>query len=531
MGVVAIEITGIPRNDNLYSYSVQEDATRLDPNSFEGGFGQLAFSTNDWSDSFRLSNTSVTLSDGSRGKFQGIVRDTDSTDGVINITADGALSLFNAWRTVQPFQGTLEAYMQYLVGLVGITNNLVVDSSIRTTPVIAPGYVGNVWDNLKQFFAVNQWEIALVFNRVVVRPIRKIYAYHDNVITETVTRNNQVTAEQIEIYWYNHVWGSQTQVYPVPSASGGLSNPIVVNANETIVQQFSIDGSLLSINQPVVQDFVANTSYAGTNGVYAVAGNDGLPVTAAQWTAEGGRLSVRITEDPSIIEVTVTGARTAALSPFRIAMTAGTSSYYDSLRITGTGITWNKELLTLHTGAAPSATGEVVGATVDNKYVRTLADAYTAGLHTAKAFSGPTITLSGSAPSLNRPADDDAYVTSTIGQFNTYHTGDTIGQFNIEYTGWSIQQFNDFWRARTADNFDNQLFGQGVGSQIVTKDLIYRVVSTTTDPAVVQYTAVTDTIIDVFNYFWSGKTIGDFNTRYAGYRIQDFNASPIRTTL
>lgn len=526
----AIEVTGIPRKPNIYSYNVQEDAIRLDPNSFEGGVGQLALSTNNWADSFKLLNSNIDLSDGIRGKFQGIVRDTDATDGVINITADGALALFNSWRTVAPFNGTLNDYMTYMVGLVGITNNLVVDSSIASTAVVVPGFLGNVWDNLKQFFSVNQWEIALVFNRVIVRPIRTIVAQHDNVITETQTRNNQVTAEQIEIYWYNHTWGTQSQVYPIPSSGNGVSNPIVVNAGETIVQQFTIDGSLATVNQPVVQDFVANASYAGTNGVYAVAGNDGLPVTAAQWSAQGGRLSVRITSDPSIIEVMVTGASSAALSPYRIAMTAGTSSYYDSLRITGTGITWDKQLLTLHTGAAPSATGEVVGATVDNRYVRTLANAYTSGIHTAAAFSGPTITLSGSVGALNRSVDDDAYVTSTIGDFNTYHVGDTIGQFNTEYSGWTIQQFNDFWRERTTDNFVNQLFGQGIGSRILTKDINYRVVSTTTDPARVQYTAVTDTTIGDFNSARSGKTIGQFNAQFAGYRIQDFNAVPLRTS-
>lgn len=524
-----IEITGIPLKSNIYDYSVQEDATSLDPSAFTGGVGQLTFSADDWDESFRMINSVIDLSDGSRGKFEGVVTETESTDGALNVVADSALTLFNSWHTVPPFSGALYSYIQTLANICGIPNNVNVASSIATTHLEVPGYLGNVWDGLKQFLAAHQWEIALVFNRVTVRPIREIVAVHDNVVTETVARNSQVTAEEIEVYYYNNVWATLKQVYPVPSSDAGYDSPLVVNAGSTLVQQVTIDGTLISVNQPAVQDWVGNTDYSGTNGVYAVAGNDGLPVTAAQWTAKGGRLSVATTDDPSIIEVTVIGADIPELSPFRIAMTAGTASYYDALRITGAGTVWDKRLLTLKTGAAPSSTGDKVGTTVDNRFISTLADAYTCGLKVAATFAGTSLTLSGTVMSLNRPTDSEAYITSTFGDFNLANLGNTLSQFNTFYAGATFEQFNTYWRNITSEDYENQLFGQGVGARILTNDINYRVVSTTTGPANVQYSAVADTTIGDFNGSWLGKTFADFNVQYDGYRFQDFNAVPLRS--
>lgn len=521
-------ITPLARPEKIASYTVQEDVTSFDPSSMTGGYGQLTFSTDDYDESFRVQGTTVTLEDGSRGKFQGLVRSLDGADGVLNVTADSTLALFNSWHSVPPFVGTLDDYVSDLAARVGITVPIIVGDGPSLPTITAPGFLGNVWDNLKKCLSANRCEVALVYNNLMVRQARTTSAYAENVITESYTVNDQTTAELVEIVWRENTGlTAQNPIYPGPLET----TPLSVEANSTITQAFTLSASMLSVNQPVVQDWVDDLPYGGTNGVYSVVGKDELPITAAQWTAAGGSLTVSLTDDPSVIEVTVKGANIPTLSPFRIAMSSGSSTYYDSLRITGTAITWTEHTLTLHTGALPNATGQSVGVTVTNPFITSLAQAYTAGFYAAATYSGGRKTLTGSTPTLNRPGSTEEFISATMEDFNNVNTSATMADFNAEYSGQTMEQFNAYWAQVAELRFDNQLFGQGVGSRFFRSDAMYRVVSTTTSAADVQYTAVLDTTMGDFNEAHSGRTMGDFNVEYAGYRIQDFNLAPLRRTL
>lgn len=527
----AVELDLLPpgHKSNISTYSVQEDATTLDASTFEGGAGQVTFEVQDFKDSHESLGRVVNLSDGSRGKFQAIVQAVSGVDGSLTLTGDSVISRLNMWTSVPPFQGTLEAYVITLVGRAGWPPGLAgyrVDPSIANRPVVAPGFVGNLWDHLKMFLVSQQVEMAQVYNHIVVRPPRTIEAYRERTISESYSLDNQSTAQQVEITYYNHRWGGLLEFYPTTTED---AQPLVVDANQTLVQDFRVEGSLLSVNQPTVQAFVNNTSYEGTPGVYSVAGNDGLPVTPAQWVAKGGGLSVEIAEDPSVIRVTVTGADIPNLAPFRIAMTAGTGSYYNSLHITGTGTTWNKQVLTLTTGAPLSATGESVGVTVDNPYIDTLAQAYTTGLIVAGAFSGPRFEVNGSTKSLNRPDEDNAVISSTFADYNAARPGQTFAAFNAEWDGSTFESFNNYWVEQAQDRFSNQLFGQGVGARLRRGDAYFRIANTTTDPSTVAYTARLDTIIGDFNTALAGKTFNDFNNIHAWKTFGEFAPVPLRT--
>ena len=510
---------------NRENYSVQEDATSMDPTSPSGGVGQLTYTIADYPGSHRLLNERVVLDDAGRGRFEAEVRNLSKTSGGLAVTADGALTGFNEWHTVPPFSGTMTAYMNLLATITGVSNAIFVDPSISSVTVVVPGYQGNVFDHFRQFLSAHQWEVSQVYQRIVVRPIRTIVAYDVNLIDETENIGVVTTPPVFDVNWYDTRWGSQREFYPVPSSDATV---LVVESGETLVQEFTLDGSLASVNQPVVQDYVANSSYAGTNGAYAVAGKDGLPITAAQWVANGGRLSVEIGADPRVLIVTVQGANIPDLTPFRIAMTAGASSYYNALRVTGTGTTWTKNKITFNTGEDQINSDSYTGAEIDNIYIQSPGQALTAAIYAMKSMVGPTHSLSGSTVALNQPNASADIVAASIGDFNATYPGMLISGFNTLYSGQTIQQFNDYWEEVNANDFSNQLFGQGVGARLVRDTACYRVISTTTGPDVVNYEAVSDTTIGDFNTRFAGATIADFNTHYAGQVIRDYNVTPIR---
>lgn len=510
---------------NRESYDVQEDATSFDPSNPTGGVGQLSYTIRDYPGAHRLLDQTATLDDGSRGRFEGTVRSLTRNDFGLEVMVDGALSGLNEWHTVLPYVGTLAGYVNYIVNITGITNSVTVDPNISATPVTVTGYKGNVWDQFRSFLSANQWEVSQVFSRIVVRPIRRIVAVDNNLISESENINIQTPAPKFDVNWYSGEWAGSAEFFP------GMQEevtPLVVDANATTVQEFTVSGSIQSLNQPVVQDFVFDRSYEGTNGVYSVVGNDNLPIRSSQWIDRGGSLTVRLTDDPSVIEVTIKGADIADLSPFRIAMSAGASSDYNSLHITGTGVSWIKNTMTFYTGASQTSTGSETGTEIDNPFIRTQGQAVTAALYAMKGMAGPAHTLSGSTTSLNQGVDHRDEFTATMGDFNATHPGLTMAGFNSVYSGLTMEEFDEIWRDANSGQFENQLFGQGIGSRIIRPTCIYRITSTTTGPDVVNYEAVSDTTMGDFNSRFAGATMGDFNDHYAGQRFQDYNVTPLR---
>lgn len=513
------------RNDNLISFSVQEDATPIDPSSSFGGVGQITATLDDFTDSHLLLGE-IILGSGDRGKTSGTIRNLSSRDGILTITADSVLGLFNANHTAMPQNTTLGAAIQYYCDLVGIPNDVLVDASLTSRSVIYPGWIGNAWTFLKQLLIKEQIELALVYDRIYVRPLHGLVVTLDRTTSQSWSANNQTAAKKIEIYYYNHTYGTQSEVYPLITEDATIYQ---VDAGQTITFTQQLNASLSSVNQPTCVDFVNDTTYAGTNGVYAVSGNDGLPITAAQWVAQGGSLSVKVTDDPSIIEVTITGSSMPDYAPYRIAMSSGSSNFYNALHITGTGVTWDKKLITIPTGAPSAITSQDVGVTIDNPYVSTLAQAYTLGMRAAASYSGTTQTLSGSATDINQAGAGAALVQPTFADFNTATVaGSTFADFNALWSGKTFTDFNTYWEATVADLWANQAYGNAPGARVLEPDVNYRVTSVTTTESSVQFTADSDTIMSDFNSVWNGLTFSDFNTQFAGKKMKDFDMTPLR---
>lgn len=484
---------------NIKSFSVQEDATPIEPSSSAGGVGQISISLDDFDDAPRLIGE-IVVTDGSRGKTSGTIKSVTSTDLALQITADSVLGMFNVDRTALPFVGNLRNAIQYYCDLVGIQNDVFVDTTLASRSVVYPGWVGNAWVNMKQLLAKEQIEMALVFDRVYVRPLRQLVVNQNKMVSTGWTLDNSNAAKTVEVYYYNNTSGAQIEVYPVKGEDPSIYS---VNAGDTITVTQKLNASLSIVNQPVAVDFVNNQSYAGTGGVYSVVGNDNLPVTAAQWNAQGGKVVVRVTDDPSVIEIDITGASMQDYSPYRIAMSSGASNDYNSLHITGTGVSWNKKMITLITGATDATTSTVIGVTVDNPYVSTLQDAYNLGVKTAQAYAGVNYTVSGSAYDLNRNGEGNALIQATIGDFNTAYTaGTTIAAFNALWVGQDISDFNDYWDNQIDTLWENQLFGNAPGARVLRDDANFRVTSATTTEGTVQFTAALDTLVKDFNDKW-----------------------------
>jgi len=484
---------------NFENFSVQEDATPIDPSSSFGGVGQITFDTLEDEDSRRLIGN-LTLVDGSRGKTSGSVKSISGNNGRLSVVADSILGLFNVDRTVPPYRGTLSGAINYYCDFVGIPNGVTVDSEIASRAVVYPGWKGNVWVGIKQILAKEQVEMALVFDRIHVRPLRKLVAHLDRSTAESFSIEGSNAARSIDISYYNHEYGMQKEVYPPTLDDATIFQ---VDAGETIVFQERLNASLFSVNQPVVQDWVDDDRYDGTNGVYSVVGNDGLPITAAQWLAQGGSVSVAITDDPSIIEVTVRGANMPDYAPYRIAMSSGSGNYYNSLHITGEAIVMSEETVNIKTGVTNVSSSDEVGVVVKNPFIRTREEAYSLGMIVAGAYAGLNYTVSGTALDLNRGEGSRDVIQATIADFNlAVDSGTTIATFNAEWSGRDIAAFNVYWQEQVDALFGNQLFGNAIGARVLGDKANFRITTATTKPDVIDYTASLDTIVSDFNNAW-----------------------------
>lgn len=475
---------------NIEGYSITEDATTIDPSNYNGGAGQITVQTQDIvaSNIREFYTAFLMLDDTTLGSVQGTVRGMSNNSGSLTLTADSIVGLLNVDKLVEPQTGTLSQAFSYYLGLVDLAGSLDVDSSIAARQVYYRGWDGNVWDNLKRILLSERIELSFVDGSIVVRPLRtqEIDASH---FTQTGWEmNSQQVASKVRVHYYSNTLLNQGEVYPVPpdeimpqdrEESGPAPEPTVYNvdAGERLVFTVDMKASLTQVNQPQVVDFVENRSYAGTNGVYAVAGNDGKPIKASQWTAQGGRLSVRLL-NPNQIEVTIIAPAVSTYAPYRIAMTAGASSYYNSLHITGRGVFFTDRYVDLVTGATANTTAEEIGAEIENPFISTLSQAYSVGQFAAATYA-TTQTISGSG-------------------------------------------------RRLVDT--NVAFGNVAGGRILVDNAYYRVDSATHGPDQTSLNGSLDTLIKDVNARFDGMTMGEFSEIWMGRPMLDVTMAPLKET-
>lgn len=526
---MAVKVTVAGKvQENTSGFSVSEDSTPLDPSDTVGAVGQYTFglAEENVEDNPRfLKGKTAALSDGTQGQTTGTVTSVAGRNGDLTFTVASRIAQIAVERVIQPFTGTLGDYLELLLASVGITSFFNIDSDIEDIPIVALGYTGNVWDLMKRLCTARQIEISLVSSNVVFRSLRQRTAQVHRDSGRGWTVDESRMARSVQVNYYEKVRRVGALVYP----SGGWTpeTPVlVVNAGETIETNVPLKVSLESIDQPICVPSVS--AFYEASSVYTVTGNDGLPIMPAQWAADGGSVSVQINEDTRSITITVTAPSDARLSPFKIAMPSGVNESYSSLRIIGTGIHFDQKSIILHTSVDPDKVSEEIGTVVDNEQISSSDDAYHAGMWAVRGFSGTRNIITRESAGINRLGDSGSYAYPTIDDFNAIYGSGSVNSFNAIYAGQTVEDVNAFLRSLTANNFENQAFGNVSGARVFEGDAWFRIRSATLDPSGVSFSAESDTIVDDWNGVWGGLTVNDYNASWAGYTVADAATAPLR---
>lgn len=527
----------------ISGYTAVEDATPIDPAKSAGGVGQLSFSViedPDANGTVTLIDATVNMSDGEKGTTVGVISSIDMDSGIANISADSRLTALLNTRTAAPMATTMEQTFRYYLSLANITSGIVFELPEDVTYrygvnaiVPTPGWRGVVFDYLRDFAVVCGAEISLVSDNVVFRPLRTRVAEVKRDSAQRLTTAKGSLAQFVEVAYYQNRFVVNGQAYP-PGGAWKSDVPVYqVDAGEELEVEIELPASLTSITQPVCVPYVARYAQGS---VYSVIGNDGLAIVPQQWLDGGGSVTVRIGEDTSTVVITIKGSIKTDLAPYRIAVGAGVSDAYSSLRLQATGTYTDKQILRIPTGVSAEETPQEVGVTVDNPYISTVDDAYTLGIRTAMNYSGFEQSFSATTVGINRAGVSGSTAYPTFDDFNTgldgrvtVWNGKTFNDFNAEWASSTFATISDYYLNLVLAEFSNQAFGNVSGARVRYRDSWYRIDSANITPNSVSYNASADTLFSDFSTAWlltpyEGMSGGPRPAKTTDYTYAEFNA-------
>ena len=360
---------------NVSSCSYSAEINSRNPGDYSGASQQVTFTVPLTSETYmdQWGGASLFLDDSAIIE-QGQVTAISDTGTQASYTVAGLASRLNRSRKVQPFNNTaLTVVVRAYFAAAGVS--IPVPNMVGDFNVTVPAWEGDLYDGLKQLLGAYGCYMWLEGDQVEIRQ----FALSDtltelpaNLVSKGRSVQGQDTVEWVEMAYYNSAYITNRQVYPY-----GIEAPTVfsVGAEETVVYEVQLNASLESVDQPVSVNTI-NLGSIDTFGQYAVVDNAGAPVTSAEWLGQGGKVEVRL-KDHRTLEVTIRGMSTAAAerAPFRIAEFGDRADA--ALYVTGTGVRQERKTVRLHTGSSRAVPDTVQ--TVDNPFVSTLAQAYTAG--------------------------------------------------------------------------------------------------------------------------------------------------------
>lgn len=427
-----------------------------------------------------LVDKEVRIEDPRKGFTLGTITGTsDSYDGgIIQLTGISRLGSLNVYGVQsQPFVGTLSEAFTYYLSLAGVTTDLFVDDSIANRPVVFPGWNGELWYNLKLMAAAQDCDLSLVSGVILLREIRARVATVDRDLTRAVSVGSGTLAQAVEVYQYNNQAITNQLVYP-PGGWTPEVEVLTVNAGETTEYTLELSASLSAIQAPVMQTFVAQNH--SSSSVYTIVADDGLPVSPDLWTAQGGSLSVSISDDSTHLIVKLVGASGvptssgAASQSFSVALGSDTTgNRYSTLRILGSGVAFNKVKKRVRTGVPANKTATDVGVTIDNPFISTTNDLYRAGTRAAKNFAGASMSLQGNVTAINRRGDTGTAQYPTYAQVQSSLESElgtpTYGQVQTYYGTLGLVtygQVRTHWFEVFRDDDRDQVFGNAAGARV-----------------------------------------------------------------
>lgn len=487
-----------------------------------------------------LIGKSVRVSDTRKGFTLGKVVSVQEArgGGSISVTCHSRLGELNVFNIqAPPAFGTLSSVFQTYMNLAGVTTDFLVDPSIALRQVIFPGWNGDLWFHMKQMAASIDCDISLVSGIILLRPIRTRIAERGRGVDRTYTLNPTTLAQFVEVYQYNNRVITNQLVYP-PSGWTPEVQTINLNAGETIAEIIQLSASVSSIQQPTMQTFVSQAH--NSSSVYTIVGDDGLPIQPAQWTSFGGSLRVEINPDTTSLTVHITAPAGlpnkdgGEIGTFGVSLSADSSTgRYSTLRIIGSGVAFNKELIRVPTGVGPSETSTEVGVTIDNPFLSTRNDVYNAASRAVRAYNGTASSISGSVTAINRRGDTGEINLRTYADLQAMFPGGTYATMQANWPGQTYLQMQTSFNAGLDEEVENQVFGNISGARAwdSRSAKYYRIRTSTATPALISFDAEDDVTYSDFQTAFSGLTYQGFQNLFPGFTYKEQDLAGLRRTV
>lgn len=341
-----------------------------------------------------------------------------------------------------------------------------------------PSVRKNLWDYLKEASAATNFEIASVSGDYVIRGVGERIVDVTNIIgSPSIEPSSTFTGRSVDIEHTNASIVSEGLFYYSREDDNRV---LQINPGEIIVTTVQSKGSPNFIQQPLhlpIDDFL---SYVENDffpqSAYGIIDSTSLPITPAAWSARGGDVSVKISEEiPGALDVTLTAPGSVipgTTPPYSVAYSDGQNNF-GALALIGSGVITDVKTLNLKTGANEEKTQQKVSTTISNPFINTLEQAYDRGIWASQAAAGPIVELSGTIP------------TSSISGF-----------------------------------------GFAAGSLIFFKNNIYRIVEANISNVSVSFNAVSYVLVENFDEAWEGKTVGDHDDVWGESEIEDQTIFP-----
>lgn len=500
MGATLTNVSGSGsiETDSLISFSYSEDVTSLEPSNLDGGVGQVNASGivvkeekvgNTHPASKLLINNDLSLNDPVFGSVQFQAESVSIGTQVVNITGSTLHQRLNVERTAAPQGGTgatLWTAIVYYCSLVDVVPDISeeLQEDLDAISVNFIGWQGNVWEHLKMLCAAISIDQTnniglemfidndtLVFRQALANTI-DLSEYLEDV---SLSVSSVDTAQRLSLLKYETVYGVNRVIaeedrsdLTAATRNVTIDDRMQVDAGETLVKRFKVNASLESVNQPTVVSAITTLPYPLTGGFgeYVVVGNDDLPIQPSQWTAQGGSLTVSLTENPNEIELVIVAPPApslptaddpaqATLAPYKIGVESSGEEEYPALYITGTGVFFEKKSKTFITGASSEYTAKQNATEIDNPFLVSDHDISTRGVAAAQAQCGPKITL-------NMTVAGGVTFGNSIGSVFNYESNKyrlssiQFSESNATIDAVGCARFSDFnakWSGKTFTNF------------------------------------------------------------------------------
>lgn len=521
---VIIDVGG-KRQLNASEYTVQEDATPINPADETGGTSQINFTLPKFDGWRSIDSESVVLTDGDQGVTAGLATAVSERNGVVQVSAQSRILQLGVERIAQPFQGTLGNAIRYYLSLVGIESHIVIDPSLDSIPVTFPGWQADVYQKIARglcpAFSI---EMSLVSDNIVFRLPRQRKAILRRLTDFGEQIDSGDRAQRSKLNWYGTQWVDSTLVYP----TGGWNTDVEVfdvNAGQVkVYETVEVSASLSSIIQPTCVLNVGPSDSGAS--VYTVCGTDGLPIPPAMWKAYGGDLRVDINPDTRSLRVTIRGMDFAEYQPYSIAVSSGDGTMYSTLRVLGSGVILDPHVVDLGTGLNADQTSNEYSDEVDNDFLNDYQRAYAAASWQVAAASGTNQTLSFTAGGINRASDTGSAIYATVADWDNEFAGMTDEQWDAIWAGRPEEEWEEFWADELASDFANQAFGNVAGARIIHDGSIYRIRSASNSSGQITGSADIDNTVADFDRYYEGMTDEDFDALWSGQNVKDFDVAP-----